>query len=56
MNIGKVQGDFVLPITNERIEIRTKQDISYIRYRMNRLKKEYPEKFKTTKETKNESL
>lgn len=48
--IGKVQGQFVLPITQERIEIRTKQDISYIRYRMNRLKKEYPEKF--TKETK----
>ena len=46
-SIGKVQGQFVLPITQERIEIRTTQDISYVRYRMNRLKKEYPEIFNT---------
>jgi len=49
LNIGKVWGSFENPITGEKIEIRTIQDVRYVKYRMNRLKKEYPENFKKTK-------
>jgi len=46
LNIGKVWGFLENPITGEKIEIRTIQDLKYVKYRLNRLKTEYPENFK----------
>lgn len=43
--IGKVQGYMTLSITDERIELRTLADVKYAKYRLMRLKTEYPERF-----------
>ena len=43
--IDKVHGHCILPITQERIQIRTLEDIKYVRYRIIRLQLEYPGNF-----------
>jgi len=43
--LQKVHGFMFLPITQERIELRTLSDIKYAKYRLSRLQFEYPEKF-----------
>ena len=47
--VGQVRGSVILPITNERIEIRTVADVKYVKYRLERLQLEYPERFGMTK-------